>query len=355
MNRFEKRIEALRAKFDELGIDGLYIRSPYNVRYFTGKKGNDCYLWITKTRANIITDHRCFEIVSSIEWLTPLMTDYEKSLYDYIAECPYTKVGFEAEYVNYSEYQLMQKKLAGKELIPTKQVVEELRAVKDEEEIELMKAASLLGCESFNYILGVIKEGMTEKQIAFELETDMRRRGAEGLSFESIVASGPNGSMPHAIASDRKVQRGDLITMDFGCLLNGYCSDMTRTVALGYVKDDEKKAYDAVLEAQLYVHKHAKAGMLGKDIHNMAVDVIASRGLEPFPHGLGHGCGLEVHENPRLSPKGEIAIKPNVITSNEPGYYLTGKFGLRIEDLVLFTPEGLVNLCPTAPKELIVL
>ena len=204
-------------------------------------------------------------------------------------------------------------------------------------------------------LLPQVKRLLEEKEISTELGHQMMVLGAEGLSFDTIVASGPNGSKPHAVPSDKKVEKGEFITMDFGCLYNGYCSDMTRTVALGQPTQEMRDVYNIVLEAQLACCDFVKAGITGVEGDAAARDVIVKAGYgEYFGHGTGHGTGLEIHELPRLSLKYEGIIPENATTSVEPGIYLPGRFGVRIEDLAIVTANGIINLADS-PKELIIL
>ena len=354
MNRFEERIEKLRAKFDGAGIDGLFIGHEANVSYFTGHKGNDCLLFVAKDKTYIFSDFRYLEMVQSISWME-YVDVLKTSPAAFLAQLAEKNIGVEKDYLPLGTYLEFSEKLQSKTLVPTQGLVEDLRMIKDEYEIESTRKAAAIGNRAFTHTCEFIKPGMTEKEISAELGHFMMVCGAEGLSFDTIVASGPNGSRPHAVPSDRKVQKGDFITMDYGCLYEGYCSDMTRTVALGEPTQEMRDVYNIVLEAQMACCDFVKAGIRGVEGDAAARDVIVKAGYgEYFGHGTGHGTGLEIHELPRLSLKYDGIIPENATTSVEPGIYLPGKFGVRIEDLAVVKKDGIINLVDS-PKELTVL
>lgn len=229
------------------------------------------------------------------------------------------------------------------------------RMVKDEGELELIKKAEQIGDAAFSHIVNMIKPGVSEADIALELEFFMKRQGASGLSFDTIVASGPNSSMPHAQVTSRKIKRGDFVTMDFGCVYKGYCSDMTRTVAVGEPEEEMKQVYRIVLEANCRAMEGIRAGKRCDDIDALARDYIKECGYgEHFGHGLGHGVGLDIHEEPRFSPKCNVVTRQNMVITDEPGIYLPGRFGVRIEDLVVVKEDGYERLSHSE-KELMVL
>lgn len=231
----------------------------------------------------------------------------------------------------------------------------ESRMVKDETELQKLTQAEAIGDAAFTHILDYIKPGVTEAEIALELEFFMKRQGASKLSFDTIVASGPNSSMPHAQVTNRKIQCGDFVTMDFGCVYQGYCSDMTRTIAVGTPSDDMKKIYQIVLDANLRAMEGIRAGVKCNDIDALARDYITSKGYgEYFGHGLGHGVGLDIHEEPRFSPKCDVVAKENMVITDEPGIYLPGQFGVRIEDLIVVKQDGYERLSHSE-KSLLVL
>lgn len=252
----------------------------------------------------------------------------------------------------------MQKKLQGVEIVADSalsDIITNLRAIKSPEEMERMKKAQRITDDCFTHILGFIKEGMREVDIMLEMEYFMRSHGAEKVAFDTICVAGQNSSMPHGVPGEYRVQKGDFITMDFGAKYEGYCTDMTRTVALGSVSDEQRKVYDTVLQAQLAGIAAAKAGVRGNEVDKVARDIIYAAGYEGrFGHGLGHSLGIEIHEDPRFSPKCTDEIKAGMMMTVEPGIYLPGQFGCRIEDTVIIAEGGCEPL-PKSPKELMVL
>ena len=355
MNKYFDRIQKLKPLMDEAGIEAFYINNVPNVAYFTGTKGDDLALYITKTKAYIITDFRYREMASALsDWLTYVETTNSYKTIDFIKEQSEKLIGIEKNYLPLTDY-LEFTTISGKEFKPVEELVESLREVKDEEEIEYTKRACEIACNAFDYMLTVIKPGMTELQLAAELEYFMRRNGAEGTSFDTILVTGPKTSLPHGVPGNEYVQEGSFVLMDYGCKYKGYCSDMTRTVAVGKPSQKMVDIYNIVLEAQMACCNQIKAGIIGADAHKIAADIIEKAGYgEYFGHGLGHGTGLEIHESPRYSPAWKKAIKENTIVSIEPGIYLPGEFGVRIEDLALVTKNGIINFV-TAPKELLII
>lgn len=234
-------------------------------------------------------------------------------------------------------------------------IVEDLRAIKDAGELEIIKVAQQITEAGFDYICTQLAPGKKERDMALELETFMKKNGADGLSFDTILVSGKNSSLPHGVPGEKLIEKGDFVTMDYAAAYGGYCTDMTRTVAIGYATDEMKKVYDIVLKSQLMAIDAIKAGAVCSDIDKIARDYIYSNGYEGcFGHGLGHSYGLEIHESPRLSPSDSSVLQEGVLMTVEPGIYLPDKFGVRIEDTVFVTKDGCVNLTHS-PKELIIL
>ena len=228
-----------------------------------------------------------------------------------------------------------------------------LRMVKTENELQIMRKAEFVCCSAFEHILTVIKPGITEREIAAELEYYMKKNGGEGFSFETIAISGKRTSLPHGVPTDKPVEYGEFVTMDFGCIKDGYCSDMTRTVVVGKESEEQKKIYETVKEAQKIGLEFIREGVLGKDADKKARDVIENAGYgEYFRHSLGHGVGLLVHELPNLSPMSEIELKENMVVTCEPGIYIPDFGGVRIEDMVIVKKNGIENLTPVT-KELV--
>ena len=227
--------------------------------------------------------------------------------------------------------------------------------VKDQAELEKLERAEAIGDAAFSHIVNLIKPGISEAEIALELEFFMKKQGASGLSFDTIVAGGPNSSMPHAQVTERRIQQGEFVTMDFGCVYQGYCSDMTRTVAVGEPSEEMRQVYQIVLEANRRAMEQIREGQTCSFIDSLARDYIREQGYgDYFGHGLGHGVGLDIHEEQRFSPKCDVVTKEHMAITVEPGIYLPGKFGVRIEDLVVVTKDGYETLSHSA-KELMIL
>ena len=253
-----------------------------------------------------------------------------------------------------AEFQYYEKNLNVK-FVPMHKAISAFRCTKEDWELELMRKAQDITDTAFAEICTKIKAGMTEKQVCAELIYCLLKNGADGLAFDPIVVSGPNTSMPHGVPGDRVLQPGDFITMDFGAAYKGYCADMTRTVALGFATEEMEKVYNTVLKAQCAAIAATKAGVKGKEVDAVARDIIGKAGYGSFfGHGYGHGLGLEVHEAPSCNPAGETVMEAGVVSSAEPGIYLPGKFGVRIEDVVIFREGGCENITHS-PKELIIL
>ncbi len=355
MNRFEARLARLREELKKTGAEGFLITGEPNVAYFTGKKGNDCTLYITQSEAWIITDFRYREMAQELSWLSFYETAIGKSLYDFIKARPEKIIAVEKDRMQLSVYLSLKEKCAEKDILAVKDIVLELREVKDEFEIEATKKACAIAMKAFDHMCGYLRPGLTEKQAAAELEHCMKTLGADDLSFDTILITGAKTSYPHGVPGNDVIQKGDFVTMDYGCKVDGYCSDETRTVAIGRPTQEMKDVYNVVLEAQLAACEGIKAGITGKQADSLARDVIEKAGYgEYFGHSLGHGTGLEIHENPRYAQTWDKPIKAGTIVSIEPGIYLPKKFGVRIEDLALVTETGIINFV-TAPKELIIL
>ena len=353
---FEKRIEALRILINQSEIDGLYVTKEANVRYLTGKKGQDCSLWITQSDAYILTDFRYSEMASE---LAPLFKFIEIKVgldaCDFFRAMGEISVGVEKDSLSLAEYLTFTEKFQEQKIKPVQGLIEELRATKDPSELSATAKACQIADACFTHMCGFLKPGLTEKRAALEIEYFMKSNGADDLSFDTICVSGAKTSYPHGIPDDKIIEKGDFVTMDYGCKVDGYCSDMTRTVAIGSATEEMRKVYDVVLTAQLAACQEIKAGILCHDADSYARDIIKNAGYgEWFGHGLGHGTGLEIHEAPRLRSGSMEILKENNIVSVEPGIYLPKKFGVRIEDLATVTSFGIMNNVKS-PKELIIL
>ncbi len=340
-------------------VDGLLLTSRFSRHYAAMYDIAEGVAIVTKAGCRYFTDSRYIEAAENgIRGFEVLMTDaahsYSQRLNDAIRDFGVTNLGYEESYLTVAEFTSYEKKLDAK-LTPMNAAISKFRAVKDPWELDRMRKAQAITDAAFAEVLPRIKIGMTEKELCAELIYCLLKNGGEGLSFEPIVVSGPNTSLPHGVPGERKLQEGDFVTMDFGVIYQGYCSDMTRTVALGYATEEMKKVYETVLQAQLAGISATRAGVTGKEIDAAARQVIVDAGYgDYFGHGYGHSLGMEVHEAPNCNPKGETPMEENMVTSAEPGIYLPGKFGVRIEDVVVFTKDG-CEILTASPKKLIII
>jgi Xaa-Pro aminopeptidase len=305
-------------------------------------------LYISRKRHAVITDFRyTYQAEAEAEGYEIITIDnngYEAAINDIIRTENVKRLGFEAEDMLYSRYLGLMDKLEIKELVPIGNDITRLRRIKTPRELEYIRKAEEIGDKVFEEMLGIIKPGMTELEISARIEFLLKMKGGERTSFPAIVASGVNSSMPHAVPTAKRVETGDFLTMDFGCVYNGYCSDMTRTIVIGKATDKQKEIYRLVLDAQQAALDFIKAGLKGKEIDKVARDLIYAAGYEGcFGHGLGHSLGLFIHEEPRLSPLEEEIIESGMVETVEPGIYVRGFGGVRIEDLVAVTEQGCIN------------
>ena len=340
-------------------VDGLLLTSRYSRHYGAEFDIAEGVAIVTKAGCRYFTDSRYIESAQrDLKGFEVLEINrdnsYFKRLNDAISDFGVTTLGYEEYYLTVAELMGYEKNLNAK-LVPYNKEISSFRGVKEEWELELMRKAQAIADKAFSEVLGRIKAGMTELELQAELIYCMYKNGAHGLSFDPIVVSGPNTSMPHGVAGERVIREGDFITMDFGVLYYGYCSDMTRTVALGYATDEMKKVYDTVLQAQLAGIAASKAGVPGQEVDGAARKVIEDAGYGPyFGHGYGHSLGLEIHEAPNPNARNAEPLPVNAVCSAEPGIYLPGKFGVRIEDVVIFKEDGCENITHS-PKNLIIL
>ena len=339
------KLQWLRNKMSSLDLQGLIISNPINIKYLTNIEAEGTLL-LTRKENIYITDARYIEHVHSVltlfdEIIAYDINDVSKEDYEnFFMFCE--NVGFEENYVTYAKYKEYIRKYKINSLVETEHNIEKQRMIKDEEEIRNIKKACEITDNCFSYILTYIKPGMTEKQIANEIEEYYKQR-TDGLSFDTIVASGENSSKPHAIPTDRKIQDVDIITIDMGCKVNGYCSDMTRTFFVGEVPEYVKPVYDLVLKNQEYVLDEIRSNYNIKTISRSVEDSFKFNNYTLI-HGLGHGVGLEIHEMPNINMKNESFFKENMVVTDEPGIYLPGKYGIRIEDTVLIKKNESVSL-----------
>ncbi len=354
MAQHTARIARLNTQIKRAGLDGLLVNYLPNIRYLCGYTGSAGLLLVTKQRAVFLTDFRYQEQVKrEVKGARPVII--KRDLYSDLLERTDIKrlrlVGFEAQHMVFAQYAMLRK--AGARLMPTTAVVEQLRQVKGPAELKTIARAAAIADRAFARIVREIKPGMAELAIAARLEALMKSCGAARPSFETIVGSGPNGALPHAKPGPRKVRTGDFIVLDFGAYYQGYCSDMTRTVVLGRPTDRHRRIYGIVADAQLAGLKAVRSGVSGKAADAAARDVIERAGYgKNYGHGLGHGVGMEVHELPRLGKLSDNVLPENSVVTVEPGIYLPGWGGVRIEDLVVVTKTG-NKILSRSPKELI--
>lgn len=351
---YQARISRVTARLEELGVDGLLITDLNNVAYLTGFTGTNAQVLVTETGAIFFSDPRYGARARA------LVRDAEISLYEArltdvlrerLAREGINRLGFEATNVTVSQRNDFAQRLEPAELVTTSGVVEELRRSKEPGEVALMKEAARITAEAFAWVLDRIVPGATEREIALAIEVHMREAGAEAVSFEPIVGSGPLSAHIHHTPSERNFAKGDLVLLDYGCRFDGYCSDMTRTVVLGGASDEQRAIYDVVLAAQAAGMDAVKAGAQGADVDAAARRVIDDAGHgDAFEHGLGHGVGLEIHESPRLARTSEDTLMAGDVVTVEPGIYLQGFGGIRIEDFVVVTVDG-CEVLGGAPKE----
>ena len=350
-------LEHIAAHLDEL--DAMLLTGEANCYYAAGFMGEGIAL-VTRRGSWYFTDSRYTEAADKAIGDAAVIREVSREkpfsalINEALAEAGAEKAGFEEQRMTVAEHAVYSEKLHCT-LTPASALMTELRGSKDEEELSCMTAAQRIAEGALEQILKEIRPGMTEKEIAARLNYLMVSAGAEKTSFDTIVASGPNGSMPHAVPGMRKVREGDFITMDFGCVYKGYCSDMTRTVALGRPSDEMRNVYDIVLQAQLAGIAAAKAGVTGAVIDGAARKVIQDAGYGVyFGHSFGHSLGIDIHEAPNAAPGNDKPMPDGAVVSAEPGIYLPGKFGVRIEDVMILRPDG-AQVITKAPKALLVL
>jgi len=350
-------LELIRREMAQANLDALLLFSPVNIRYFSGFYITDGAAVITADGAWMFTDSRYIEAAQvQVRDLTVCLMNREKPmsrcLKEVLSGC--TAIGGEEQSLSHGEWLDWERRLDCR-LLPAEGLIRTLRAVKTSFELESIVAAQRIAETALEEVLGLIRPGMRERELAAELTYRMLLHGGEGNSFDPIAITGVKTSVPHGVPGEEIIRAGDFVTMDFGCLKNGYCSDMTRTVAVGYATDEMRQVYDTVLKAQSAGIAAAKAGVPGADVHNAGAKVIADAGYGAyFGHAFGHSVGLEIHEAPNASPNNRTPFPAGVVVTAEPGIYLPGKFGVRIEDMLYLTEEGCVNLT-NAPKELLII
>ena len=356
MNNISKIQNAL----SENGLDAVLITNEKNQLYATGFHFTDGIVIVSREDAWLLTDSRYIEAarIEAGSCCKVQMFDREHSMLSLIKaalkSCAAVRIGAEEQSMSHSAYMYYQQEL-GCELLPAQEIFTALRASKSQEELVFMRQAQAISEKALEEVLHIIKPGMTERQVAAELVYHMLKNGSEGNSFDPIVVTGAKSSMPHGVPGDEVIKEGDFVTMDFGSIKGGYCSDMTRTVAVGHATDEMRTVYDTVLKAQLAGIATARAGITGLAIDAAARKVINDAGYgDYFGHGFGHSLGLDIHEPPNANPRGTTIMPVGAVISAEPGIYLPGRFGVRIEDVLVLRENG-CEIITKAPKELIIL
>jgi len=342
------KIEAVRQNLDSLGIDALLVTGKLNRNYLSGFTGTECLVWIGKKRAVLVTDFRytrqAQKQVQGMEVLeTPSGKGHLQTAIDSLVEAGIQRLGFESQHLTFFHYELIKKWLKGKKvkLLPATDVVENVRMVKSPQEISLIKKANQISLAAFEIAVSHIKPGISEIEIANIYEEAGRKLGAEGLAFDTIVASGWRSALPHGVASTKKMKTGELVVFDFGMKYKGYHSDCTRTLMIGKPSPKQAEIYQVVKKAQAESLKQVAPGISTKYLDQVARDIITKAGYgKLFGHSLGHGVGLDIHEGPRLAQSQDILLKPGMVVTVEPGIYLEKIGGVRIEDLVVVTETG---------------
>ncbi len=340
---------------------GALITSPYNMQYFSGFSGGDGYVLITREQGYIMVDSRYTGAASeeaaegfSVHEFS-IQRPFSNMLRGFLSDHGIKSLIYEEDFMTVNEHEKIKMLIEGAELMPMAGSINRQRMIKTEEELALIAKAEEIGCKAFDHVLGYIKEGISEAEIAAELEYYMKKQGAARTSFDTIVLCGERTALPHGAPGERKICAGDFVLMDFGCVYKGYCSDMTRTVSVGGVSEDQVKIYETVRQAQQAGLETIRCGITGAEADAAARRVIDEAGYgEYFGHSLGHGVGVQIHELPNLSPSSSIVLEENMVVSCEPGIYIYGVGGVRIEDLVCVKENGIRNLS-TSPKELIAL
>jgi len=354
MNELGK-LTKLRKELEAKQLDAILITNPINRRYLTGFTGTAGIVIVSKNAACLITDFRYIEQATE-QAAAFTVVEHKKSIEHEIKhqleKLNVTNVGFEKNQLTYAKYELYHD-LLNVELVPVSGIVEQLRLIKTTDELAVLKKAAEIADAAFVHIQNYIKPGVKEIDISNELEFFMRKQGATSSSFDIIVASGYRSALPHGVASAKEIQNGELVTLDYGALYEGYCSDITRTVAVGEIDNELKTIYETVLEAQLLGVSGIKPGMSGKEADALTRNYITEQGYgENFGHSTGHGIGLEVHEGPSLSHRTDTTLSPGMVVTVEPGIYVPDVGGCRIEDDLLITDSGNERLT-FAAKELI--
>lgn len=354
---YRERIRLLRAALEKKHLDAFVTSFLPHVRYFTGFTGSSGLCVITRAKVLILSDFRYKEhIQSEVACSRAYITSgslVEKAAEEKILRGCH-RIGFEKDYLTVAQYQELRKNFSSHRFVPTSDIIERLSSVKEEAEISLITKAIAITDNVFSDLLAMVKPGVSELDLSAEISYLHKKYGAEKDSFEPIVVSGGRSSLPHGKPSLKKINRGDLVTLDLGCFYKGYCSDLTRTIAVGNPSAQAKKVYNIVLDAQLLAIAAARSGISAKELDGVARSYIRSQGYgDNFGHGLGHGIGLQIHEYPRVSARSTHVLRAGNVLTIEPGIYIPNKFGVRIEDDVVIR-DGTCSVLTTSTKELII-
>ncbi len=353
-----KNLNAIYKKFQ--GVDAVVLHNPSNTFYLSGYQSDFAYVMLTSQGAFYFTDTRYTEEAASYvgdaaEVIPVTAREVYPVMRTFLDKVGAVKVGFENGYIVYDEYIKMKTAFAGKVLLGIDYTMANIRAVKSREEISLIKKAAAINDKAFLRVLKKVKEGVSEKQLACEMEYQMKKLGADGVAFETIVAFGNDSSKPHAHVSDKKLVAGMPITIDFGCKYKGYCSDITRTFAFGQPDSEFIKIYDAVLNSNIAGIEAVKAGVTGRHVDGVCREYLRNCGYEKyFLHGTGHGVGVDIHEAPTVNSSSEDVLKKNMIITVEPGVYIEGLYGARVEDLIVVENDG-CSVLSRSDKKLLIL
>lgn len=351
------RIAKIKQMLTDMNLDAFYITHIPNIRYISNFSGSSAFLVITPNKDYFLSDFRYKEQAAEQVKGFEIVINYKAvdELKKIFAAEGFKRVGFESTHLTVDGLEKLKIEFPGVEFIPVAEKIEQLTMIKTPEEVEMIKTAIEITDKTFMKMLEIIKPGMKEKDVSAEISYWHKKYGADKDSFDPIVASGWRGALPHGIASDKVIEKGDMVTLDFGCIYNGFCSDLTRTISVGDPSSEMKRIYDIVLASQLKAIETAKENITTKELDNSARDHIKANGFgENFGHGLGHGLGIEVHEIPSVSQRMDMKIPAGTVVTIEPGIYVEGLGGVRIEDDILLTKEG-CEVLNKSPKELIII
>lgn len=348
------QINSIRKMLNEKNLEAILIFNPENRQYVSGFTGSAGYVLISENVQLFMTDFRYIgQAQKETDGYEIVEIGRNNPVTDILKDYDFKTLGIEDDYITYEQFLNFDEKLKNTKLVPLKRSLVELRSVKSLEEVDKIQKAAEIADKAYEHIIQKIQPGMKEIDIALDLEYFMKNLGASKVSFDTIVASGYRSALPHGVASEKTLEKGDMVTIDFGCVYQGYCSDMTRSFVLGQASEKQREIYDTVLQAQITALEAVKPGKTGKELDESAREIIKNKGYgKYFGHGLGHGVGLEVHELPHVNQLGEKPMEPGMVITIEPGVYIPEFGGVRIEDLLVVTEDGFKVLSNT-PKELL--